>query len=739
MKFYQKFGNDSFSPIINVTNITLDNGYDSQSGMVNGIIVDFEVLSKQNAFDNWLTDNEYLDNTNITFIVFQDQQEIESFVQEVQNKTYLNKSIPDILNELNINKYQNFSLSQIYSNKSEDSETNSQLFGQEQVLFTNLDSKKDVVLYVIPSIDFVKFFSNNQYSSDNIAQLINEFYSIEWYVYSILLKNKTIIDKDSERILNDVRDFKEITTNLFSLLPSKVQQQNIPENSSYVSDIFTSFDYEKQQIRSFFFFEIKKFIKDKSIFDKVYESLSKDELESLLRSSTNKIINFEIYKETLINEHLISLFNTSYEKVVGSTNVQIIESLSNDDRVCYVMLDNFPTTKKESFKYKINVTFQDALLKYYYDTLTTPSSGVFFTIAGKINEIENFVNDPRNSDAKTGKFVRFNTGRNIPNITEFVNLFVKMLNLFLKNPINENKKNSIIKALNYNKSTFQIHVDFVFIVKQILLQIESLFLSAGYTRQTYEKYSSNIDFVNKNYYFKVQDFDVSSVTPTLSTTRQAVSLQPSTKYYTDGNIQYNLLNENFNLDLTNEVGFKVVNALINLEREEITYSSENSLMSIISEQQGTTIEKIVSLQEKNVSKKPISLFAKSSTSNDTVQSPASKITNFNKENSYSKQQQNSNSIQNLVNNVKVQNQVDTQKELEFQTSFFDNMSYDVVVPKTKTQFYLPNKNEWSDTLNSNTQSNTYLARTIYRKSGDIFTRKDLEPPLTNKYFIFKVA
>jgi len=738
MKFYQKFGNDSFSPIINVTNITLDNSYDSQEGMVNGIIVDFEVLSKQNAFDNWLTDNEYLDNTSITFIVFQDQEEILSFVQEVQNKTYLNKSIPDILNELNIDKYQNFNLSEIYGNKSKDSESNLQLFGKEQALFTNLDSKKDVILYAIPSIDFVKFFSNNEYSSDNIKQLINEFYSLEWYVFSVLLKNKTITDKDSERILNDVRDFKEITTNLFSLLPSKAEQQNTPENPSYISDIFTSFDYEKQQIRSFFFFEIKKFIIDKSIFNKVYESLSKNDLELLLRSSTNKIINFEIYKETLVNERLISVFNTSYENVVGSTNIQIVDSLSNDDRVCYVMLDNFPTAKKEHFKYKINVTFQDALLKYYYDTLTTPSSGIFFTIANKINEIENFINDPRNTDAKTGKFIRFNASRSVPDITEFVSLFIKMINLFVKNPINEDKKNSIIKALNYNKSTFQIHVDFVFIVKQILSQIESLFLSAGYTRQTYEKYSSNIDFVNKNYYFKVQDFDASSTTPTLSVTRQTFNLQPSTKYYVDGNIQYNLLNQNFNLDLTNEVGFKIVNALINLEREEITYNSQNSLMSIIYEQQGTTIEKIVSLQEKNVSKKPISLFAKSSTLNDTAQSPATKITNFNKENSYSKQQQNSNNIQNLVNNVKVQNQVDTQKELEFQTSFFDNMSYDVVIPKTKTQFYLPNKNEWSDTL-SNTQINTYLARTIYRKSGDIFTRKDLEPPLANKYFIFKVT
>lgn len=739
MKFYEKFGNDLFSPNIKVSNILLDNsertavnliagGSSVTQAFTNGITIDYEISSKQNKLDNWITDGEYLDYVTITFIAFQRAEDINNFKQEVVAKSYIEKSIPSILNNIAQDiRYETFNLSDIVDLNN--ITTDSQIVGSGQVQFSSLNNEKDIILYAIASIDFIRFLSDNKYEANytDLIKLISNIYSVEWQVFNILVNNTTLENSDANSILNDVRQSKEITSNLLSLIPTTIQQVT-EENPKYISEIFTSFDYEKKLIRNFFFFEINKYITNNSIIKNLYKSLGRDSIEKVL--SNFNAINFNIKKiYPNQNELLISTFRTSYETIIGSTNTEIVSELSNDKVLCFSFIENFPQQSRERFKYKIELTYQDPFIKYYYDNFNLPPTGLFYSVLDGLNQVENFFNDPRNTDAKTGKFI-LPQNSDVPQIDKIVTLFVELINAFSNNIIDSVKTRKIIRSLQYNKSTLQIHIDFVNLAKNLLIQIEQLLLSVGYSKSEYYKTSDNIDYINDNNYFKLDDFDASKTIPKIKT--QSIQSQTKPKYYTDSVKQYNI--SDTNTDFGNEVSYKITNSFVSLKNNQISYNSEYELTSLVSELMGTTIEKIDSI----VQQKPNSqLFSKISTSDTSFTKPAAQTTNSKKQLSQTKNNLQNDKISQIISKINTSKQLDTKKVLNFNLSFLSNMDTESLVPSVLVEAYEERNKRWIslDNIPNNTTS-SYLARTTYVKGSDIFTNENTSPPITNMYFIY---
>jgi hypothetical protein len=739
MKFYEKIGNDLFAPKIDVSSILLDNGEttDVPSGVnletvpVNGIYIDTKISSKQNNIDNWITDTEYLQYTKINFIVFGDKQDANLFDTSIKAKQYISSSIEQLAIKANAIETKTINIADVVELENY-SESNPNFEAYYSHAFSNLSPNKDIILYVVPSINFPSFFEDSglDASVTETSDLIKQIYSVETHKFNILINNKTIEDPISEQILSDIRQIKQLKTNLLSLLPIvKIDNNQTNVKPSYISDVFTTFDYDNELVRSYFFFDMKNFIKDNTVFDRLFQTKTTDEISQILFEKNSVV--FTITKNISDLEQNTAIFVASYDSIIGSSNVTIVDALTNDKFVCFSFVENFPNTTRQKFSYTIKVNFSDPFLQDYYVPLS--ERGKYFTVTGKLQEIENFINDPYNTNAKTGKFV---VNYSLDKLTSFMKEFFELVNLFSEKVVDFSTIKKIVSALDTRKVSFTVYNDFILFAKTALMQIENLFISAGQTKFEYSKNTDIISFAKNGFYFKVNDFsDInfpSISVPKLSINTQELQSEISVKYYTDSEKkQYSL--QSSAVDSTNLVSYKITNGVFCLKETEVVYSSQYSFLTDTLNLEGTTISKTNLLSNKQDIKP---LFDKTSISNSTAQQPALAIPNSSKEMKLYSDDIKNTKIGTIINKISTTKQLDTETTLQFQMIYLNQMNDSFLVPQVKIEIYNPFLKQWTS-FNStgNITTTTYLARTIYIENNNIFSTNKLAPPLTNKYFI----
>lgn len=718
MDFYQKNGNDPFAPSITISNILLDNNDSGLLGFTNGLLIDYSAQPKQNMVDNIIDDSEYASYTKINFIVFYEKNDIDNFINvELKNKEFLKTDMQEIATRNN-GVIKTVSLSDVSD--------------LSQVSFFDLNSNS-LTLFVVPVIDFRSYFVDNEIEDSSVIDsLLDAIYKVETYRYNILIKNETISDAVSAKILNDVRDFKTLNNNILQLLPSKIPTQFSNKQRSYINDFNVSYDRENRIIKNYFSFDILKFIDDNSYLQNI-TSLSDEEIESTLQES--KSLKFTVTKITSDKEEVISEFYSSLSQTEGSSNATCI------DKSLYSIEDNFPDTEVQIYYYKIELNFVDPFAKTVYDTSITPNTGLFFEVVEGVQELENFVNDPRNTDAKSGKFeTPEELSAAVPSIGNILDKFAKLLNFFVssEDKINERKKSKLLNSLKYSSSTYALHIEFITIAKKILLQIENIIKNTQPIKKNYIFTSKKAEFKNYSDWFEnslTKENNKSTLTTTFSsrTNNKSTTKSEVTKYNLNNSI----------IDYTTEVGYKIVNEFIKIKNESFDFSSTSAnLISTINEFEGTTIEKIVELQQLNTKKLSSStLFNKTSITNETATKPGGTVKSSFKQAEISSRT-NIESINSTIKNIEITKKIDSNISLPFQMSTQTNMTTESLVPKVQVQLYDVAEQKWftydENRASSLQQSKTYLARTNYMKGNDIFTKENIEIPTSNEYFIFTI-
>lgn len=726
---YEKVGNDPFAPSIKANNIILDNSINDK----NGIIVNFTMSSKQDTLDNWVKDIDYLQYMMITFYVLNSTSQVEEL------KGILKTYSPDNLQAFETNydgliKILKIPLRDIVDINSI-TESNSTF--TVDYMNTISDLSDDIILVVLPSIDFNSYFSDYALDSEIVSSLIESFYNYEYYQYNILENNVTLQDNTNPKILNDVRQINELKNNLFSLLPSTLEIMPFEvDNVNYFSDVFSSFDYKTKTIKNFFFFNIANFIKDNSALKKVFKNFTKKEIDSTLLS--NKSIFFEINRTNKYDEDdvkSVCSFNCSLTQIlqVFGSNVSIENSLSTQDLLCISFMDDFKNIKKSSFYYTINVSFFDPFIKLCYDTSTVPSTGFYFNVLNDLSILESYVYDPRNSNSTTTRFEPL-TLEFAPTLqkNDLIFYFFGIYNLFVKKEVTQEKINKISKALEFANSNIITYNDFFYFVNQCMIQFEKYFTSYFLSKNTYS-IKTNAKKINiKDFYFSKDSANYKNV-----------------KYYNEYNnnklASYDLTREK--LDTTNPITYKIINSVLTLKNEQQSYSSVISYIDNLLEADGTTIQLLDDFIKNKKLNSTVELFSSACSSNSSFDKPSPRqidVLDATQQYSHSLNKTNANSINSKsINAQKSVDKTEYDTILKFYLYFLNDMNNEFLIPKIMTLLYNPKEKQWININSVNLRKNvgkSYLAKTIYslEKEKDIFSYNKIEPVISEEYFILRV-
>lgn len=728
MDFYIKTGNDPFSPRVTINTVLLDNTIDAEivgplgsettttKKITNSITANFTISSKQNSLDYWISDVDYLSYVKVMFFLLEKTSDVSNLINAAQQgMAYLNLYIMT-----HDTKYKVLSLSEIVD-LSEVSLQDYTFSTEQLIVFSDIDEEKDIILVAMPYIDFSSYFSENGLDDEIGQSLVNTFYNIETYQYNILINKNIIDDKISRVVLTDVRELKKFKSEILSLLPPPTKIPTIEDKVSYFSDIFTSFDYNKNTIKNYFFFNIRNFIEDNCGIKKIFNNLSIDELETTLIK--NKSIFFEIFRND--EEQSVCSFSCSLQKVKGNKNVSMMNKLNNSDLVCLSFLDAFPSTKKASFFYKIKVSFSDPFVKKYYDRSTNPYSGLYFSVVNDLSIIQTYVEDPRNTNSSTTKFVSPTTAPIINKNNLIINFF-KIYNLFVpaKKEITKEKIQLISTALDFNKSTILVYNDFISYVTQTLSQIEQFFISYGNSVTSFSKNSKILNFKINDYYFARENTNESGY--------------ETIKFYNEINNntikRYDLLSSS--LDQTNEITYKIINSVLNLSDEQYSYLPNNECISSLLELEGTIIYKNDEKTKIKSSNQAIDIFGSSNSYNQTIGRVDVSEIDTKKQYSLSKQQTDNSQLKNIIINFK-------DAIMKFQLYFLDEMRSEFLIPKVTTVVYNIKTKEWINlnSINKRKTSSTYLAKTIYKVENNkksIYSYNSVIPPINEEYFMLEI-
>jgi hypothetical protein len=868
MDFYNSGSiKDLFAPRINVTNILLDNSTvsnDTTQVNTNSILVDLIIQSKQNNIDQWISDVDYLQYTQLNFIVFQSRLQEAKFKTAMQQKDYLYKSINDIILELtkpketvntrnkNINVTPDlgpYSISDIagITGLQEDNKIKlntitpdlgpysiSDVAGitgltpfteQRQInasdlviassltqevapdikiktvflkdiinlegtsirdytfktnysfLFNELEDKKDIIFCIVPIIDFKAYFADNRINNTVATDIINQIYNVETHTYNILINNQIINDKTSSKILNDVRELKSLKNNLLSLLPQIINTTLISDQKrSYLSDIFTSYDYSSRKLTNYFFFKIKNFLKDNCIFPQLLDFSNKNEINLILNK--NKCINFDVYRNN--DSQKVTSFYASYDRPKGISeqqmftpvnqinasrfsdlkatktlsaasptktstapssgidllqievgtvqpnlpadfsNPRIVSELSNNEIICLAFDDTFTDSAIANIDYSLKINYQDAFVDKYYKISNNTTSGLYFKVLNYSSKIQSIIDDPRNTDSKTTKFnLRIANNEQIRSLNnKFIRDFFELYNLFTNKNINDNKIEKIIKSLDFSKTTLIVFNDFLSYVNKCLIQFNTFFETYSYKNFSYSKTSGPITVNKTDYFFEKDDTNT--------------KIKNYCEYKYPQVYRYDL--ESSPIDSTNIVTYKIINAVSNLVDGLISYSDTYSLINTFLEAKGTTIE--ISSVASTENKKTKSLFKNTQTINDSILRPAISTTNSNKQIANSVNTIEKQKITNIIKNIDITNQLDYLTILNFELNFLSTITDDYMIPTIKTLVFDTSKFQWIEVEKiNNVAAKTYLAKTSYSKRNDIFNSTNTVPPISKNLFI----
>lgn len=736
--FYQKLGNNSFTPNVKVSSILLDN---STLESNNDIEVDIQFSSKQNFVDSFLTDSEYLSYVKLSLMVFDNKQNAINVAKSyANNPSYTNP------NDALVGASYTVQTKVIsISDYSVTNEVNGNYSGVFESFFRDIDKTNgDIVLLILPYVDFNEFANQNNINTDYIYDALKNIYTNEAHIYTILDNNNV---PDSE-VINDVRDLTEFKNNLLSLLPISnsinfdILNSN-PTKQQYFFNIYPSFDAENQKIKLFSLFNLKQFVNNFSAISKSYNT---DAALSVLNQDP---IVININKTFLQSDEQETVGSITLKKdgiIQSNVNAQYYTTFG--DNMLFSFEDVYPTSTT-SIEYSFEVVFTDPILKKYYINDINKACLYNNVIRGfsRIQKIIN-IDDPRISNAKTGKFepsfISFTyNSTNIQIINNFVEQFTELLNLFLetKSDITNEQKTKIKNLLDIRKSTIFVFIDLYFYITNILVQIENIF--------------SQIKNSNIVYYKKFDSFEVELLLPMFETTNPLSDIiveQANPSQASTGKTYFNKLSgaSKFsttltlnNVKQTDTANYLLKNALVTSINKESSFSITNDLSNYLNESKGLVVKETTTQFETKESNGRTSTFSKKTTSpnkllNNSFGQAAAVTFNIPLPTTIFGSADNNKILLNAnlnqpIEDAKVSNRL--KEEFLFNISTNSSDKPEEMIPETELQYLTIENNSLTWKVVTSNLLGTNFVRTAYKKTNNMFSKNNIQPKIANEYRI----
>ena len=747
--FYNKLGNNAFTPSIVMESILLDNSIvvegTSSTTSNNDIEIDLKIESKQNYIDSFLEDSEYLEFTKITFIVLNDNENALRYANAILTTSY------------NPNMVTGFSSAQKTTisilDYVEQNQVNGNYAGLYEEIFSNIDKKNgDITLLIIPWVDFSEFAAKNNISEENVKNAIKNVYKNEVHIYTIL--NNNIVPKNN--IVNDVRDLQEFKNNLFTLLPNinSATYDLLNTNSSkkkYFSDLYDSVDYANKRIKLYTTFNVKDFINNFASLQKSYSSYTDEQLNEILRTEP---ISISINKTYSTSDEVTSVGSISLSlKEVRSSdvNAEMMSIVDFGDNMLLSFEDELPTSTT-NINYTFQILFTDPVLKKFYINDDTDSD-LYSKVVSNFSKLQSLVNidNPSISDSKTGKFTTtfINQYQQSQfNIASFVNDYIALLNLFIQKDIGTEQVAKIVKLLDIKQSTIFVFIDLYYYITSTLFEMENLFSQIKNSSVSYNK---NFDAI------KVEpnkaSFDVSSLSDALASVTQAATpaqqSQGQTKKVPLDILSYSGDIYNISFQKTQDTKTQkslIKNSVVTTLNNEIQFSTNFDFSNYFNDSKGlvkkdsTTEHEVKQKNGKNVvSKKtktsPQSLINNSfGNSTNVVLNIPLNTTRFGTA-IQTKVLKDSSPVETIKEKIQ-KSQSEAAKD-EFLSAISTTIEEANIVQPEIVVEYLSFKNNnyiWQ-TLPNNTSEKEYFIRKVYSKTDDLYSKNNIEPIISNKYEI----
>lgn len=750
--FYNKLGNNAFTPSIVMESILLDNSIvvegTSSTTSNNDIEIDLKIQSKQNYIDSFLEDSEYLEFTKITFIVLNDNENALRYANAILAASYNPTTL------LEISSAQKTTISIL--DYVEQNQVNGNYAGLYEGIFSNIDKTNgDITLLIIPWVDFSEFAAKNNISEENVKNAIKNVYKNEVHIYTIL--NNNTVPKNN--IVNDVRDLQEFKNNLFTLLPNinSATYDLLNTNSSkkkYFSDLYDSVDYANKRIKLYTTFNVKDFINNFASLQKSYSSYTDEQLNQILRTEP---ISISINKTYSTSDEVTSVGSISLSlKEVRSSdvNAEMLSIADFGDNMLLSFEDEMPTSAT-NINYTFQILFTDPVLKKFYINNDTDSD-LYSKVVSNFSKLQSLVNvdNPSISDSKTGKFTTtfINQYQQSQfNIASFVNNYVALLNLFIQKDIGTEQVAKIVKLLDIKQSTIFVFIDLYYYITSTLFEMENLFSQIKNSSVSYNK---NFDAI------KVEpnkaSFDVSSLSDALASVTQAATpaqqSQGQTKKVPLDILSYSGDIYNISFQKTQDTKTQkslIKNSVVTTLNNEIQFSTNFDFSNYFNDNKGlvkkdsTTEYEVKQKNGKNVvSKKtktsPQSLINNSfgNSTNVVLNIPLS-TTRFGTA-IQTKVLKDSSPVETIKEKIQ-KSQSEAAKD-EFLSAISTTIEEANIVQPEIVVEYLSFKNNnyiWQ-TLPNNLSPKQYFVRKVYSTTDDLYSKNNIEPIISNKYEILNI-
>jgi hypothetical protein len=750
--FYNKLGNNAFTPSIVMESILLDNSIvvegTSSTTSNNDIEIDLKIESKQNYIDSFLEDSEYLEFTKITFIVLNDNENALRYANIILAASYNPTTL------LEIPSAQKTTISIL--DYVEQNQVNGNYAGLYEGIFSNIDKKNgDITLLIIPWVDFSEFAAKNNISEENVKNAIKNVYKNEVHIYTIL--NNNTVPKNN--IVNDVRDLQEFKNNLFTLLPNinSANYDLLNTNSSkkkYFSDLYDSVDYANKKIKLYTTFNVKDFINNFASLQKSYSSYTDEQLNEIFRTEP---ISISINKTYSTSDEVTSVGSISLSlKEVRSSdvNAEMMSIVDFGDNMLLSFEDEMPTSAT-NINYTFQILFTDPVLKKFYINDDTDSD-LYSKVVSNFSKLQSLVNvdNPSISDSKTGKFTTtfINQYQQSQfNIASFVNDYVALLNLFIQKDIGTEQVAKIVKLLDIKQSTIFVFIDLYYYITSTLFEMENLFSQIKNSSVSYNK---NFDAI------KVEpnkaSFDVSSLSDALASVTQAATpaqqSQGQTKKVPLDILSYSGDIYNISFQKTQDTKTQkslIKNSVVTTLNNEIQFSTNFDFSNYFNDSKGlvkkdsTTEYEVKQKNGKNVvSKKtktsPQSLINNSfgNSTNVVLNIPLS-TTRFGTA-IQTKVLKDSSPVETIKEKIQ-KSQSEAAKD-EFLSAISTTIEEANIVQPEIVVEYLSFKNNnyiWQPVPN-NAPPKQYFVRKVYSTTDDLYSKNNIEPIISNKYEILNI-
>ena len=739
--FYQKLGNNAFTPNIKVNSILLDN---STSTSNNDIELDIQFLSKQNFVDSFLTDSEYLSYIKLSLMVFDNKQNAVAVANTFVNSSNINPNDALVGSSYTVQ-------TKVISilDYSQTNQINENYSGVFETFFRDIDKNNgDIVLLILPYVDFNEFANQNNISAEYVSNALKNIYKNEANIYTILENNNVPVSD----VINDVRDLTSFKNSLLSLFPdvSSINFDILNSNANkqqYFFNIFPSFDIENQKIKLFSLFNLKQFVNNFSAINKSY---STNEALSILDQNPIIVnINKTFSKsDEVVNVGNLQILNDAVR--AGNVNAQYHATIG--DNILFSFEDKYPLSTT-NIKYSFEVIFTDPILKKYYVNDVNKNC-IYNDVIKSFLQLQQIinVNDPRISNAKTGKFEPAFVSstyieRNIQLINKFVDQFIDLLNLFLeeKRDITNEQKTKIKNLLDIRKSTIFVFIDLYSYITNMLIQIENIFVQIKNANITYYKTFDPIEFNSSLAMFETTNPLTDVITEQVSPPQTSTGKKYFNKLNGPSNFAATITPDN--TKQTDTTNYLLKNTLVSQINKESNFSTTIDLSNYLNESKGLFVKEQTTQFETKESN------GRSSTFTKKIESPNKLLNNsfgqsvavtFNIPlsttvfgNSDSKKDLLNANLNQSIESAKVSNRL--KEEFLFNISTNSTDKPEELIPETEVQYLTIENNSLTWKVVENKLLGTKFLRTAYKKTNNMFSNNNIEPKVANEYRVEKLS